>query len=82
MTRLAIDERAWSEGYSSGLTGGFSDDCPYPKGRESRDNLSLSWISGFIEGKAEREAAKREGRPMRLPQSRPMPETDGEKPCG
>ena len=70
-----IDDRAYDQGYSCGLTGGFTADCPYPKGRHApdSDNRSTSWLSGFIEGKAEREAAKREGRPMRLPQTRSIP---------
>jgi hypothetical protein len=74
MNGFSIDDSAWTEGYSEGLNGGFSADNPYPKGREAQvsDTRSTSWISGFIEGKAEREAAKREGRPMRLPQARPI----------
>lgn len=75
-----MDDSAWTEGYSEGLNGGFSSDNPYPSGRDcpQGDTRSLSWISGFIEGKAEREAAKREGRPMRLPQARPMPKESSE----
>ena len=73
---IEYDDKAFREGYSAGLTGGFSDDNPYPKGREcvADDRRSLSWTSGFIEGKAERAAAKSEGRPMRVHQYRPIPE--------
>ncbi len=73
---IEYDDKAFREGYSAGLTGGFSDDNPYPKGRDCPvgDTRPLSWTSGFIEGKAERAAAKREGRPMRVHQCRPIPE--------
>lgn len=69
---IEYDDKAFREGYSAGLTGGFSDDNPYPKSRNCPfgDARPLSWTSGFIEGKAEREAAKREGRPMRVHQCR------------
>lgn len=75
MNVFRIDNKAYDQGYSCGLTGGYTADCPYPKGREAQvsDTRSTSWISGFIDGKAEMEAAKREGRPVRLPQARPMP---------
>jgi len=73
---IEYDDKAFREGYSAGLTGGFSDDNPYPKGREcvAGDRRSLSWTSGFIEGKAERAAAKRESRPMRVHQYRSIPD--------
>lgn len=69
------DDKAFREGYSAGLTGEFSGDNPYPKGRDCPvgDNRSRRWISGFIKGKSEREAAKREGRPMKVHQYRPTP---------
>lgn len=74
-TEAPCDDKAFDQGYAAGLSGGFSDDNPYPKGRHTdiSDTRSLSWISGFIEGKGEREAAKREGRPMRVYQARPLP---------
>ena len=72
---FSIEEKAFDQGYSCGLTGGFTADCPYPKGRECRvdDTRSTSWLSGFIDGKAERQAAKQEGRPMRIHQKRLIP---------
>ena len=77
-SEVQYDDKAFREGYSAGLTGGFSDDNPYPKGRECLigDKRSLSWTSGFIEGKEERAAAKREGRPMKVHQYRPIPGKD------
>ena len=73
MSGNEMDDHAWAEGYAEGMGGGVSSDCPYPKGdhRNVEDIRALSWISGFIEGKAEREEAKRDGRPMRLPQANP-----------
>lgn len=75
---IEYDDKAFREGYSAGLTGGFSEDNPYPKGRECAisDTRSLNWISGFVEGKGEREAAKREGRPMKVHQYRRIPEQE------
>lgn len=71
---VEYDSKAFREGYSAGLSGAFREDNPYPSGRHSPtgDTRSLSWISGLIEGKAEREAARREGRPMRVYQARPV----------
>lgn len=68
---LRYDSTAWREGYMAGLKGDSSN--PYPDGA-SGDTRSLSWASGRIEGRAEREAAERDGRPVRLPQSRPIRE--------
>lgn len=72
---IEYDDKAFREGYSSGITGGFSEDNPYPRGRDCPvgDKRSLSWISGFIDGKGEREAARREGRPMKVHQFRRIP---------
>lgn len=68
---LRYDSNAWREGYMAGLKGDSAN--PYPDGPVG-DTRSLSWSSGFIEGKAEREEAAFMGRPVRLPQVRPMKE--------
>ena len=38
---IGYDEKAFREGYSAGITGGFSGDNPYPRGRDCPvgDNL-------------------------------------------
>jgi ribosome modulation factor len=64
---VVIDEDAFDLGWSAGVTGKHRDERPFPIGHP----LSYSWISGFIEGKAEREQSKEENRPIRLPRARP-----------
>jgi hypothetical protein len=64
---VVIDEDAWDLGWSAGATGKHSNDRPFPASHP----LSYSWISGFIEGKAERDQAKKEKRPIQLPRARP-----------
>jgi hypothetical protein len=64
---IVIDDDAWNLGWSAGVTGKHSIDRPFPPGHP----LAYSWISGFIEGKAEREQAKEENRPIKLPRARP-----------
>jgi ribosome modulation factor len=45
------EDRAWKEGYRAGRLGMSYKTCPYP----AEQNLeSLSWISGYIEGKGAR----------------------------
>ena len=70
-----IDEKSYNEGSGARVTGRFRMACPYPKGRHAHNSndRSLSWTSGFIEGKAEKEAAVREGRPIRRPHARRIP---------
>jgi ribosome modulation factor len=47
---LELDERAWDEGYRAGRLGISDSAGPYhPRGPKA-----LSWISGYIEGKAAR----------------------------
>lgn len=77
---FTIDDKAYDKGFAAGVTGRSSMANPYPQGRHAHpsDDRSLSWISGFIEGKAEKEAAEREGRPVRLPQARRMPDKTGQ----
>jgi ribosome modulation factor len=50
MTKVDLDDAAWSAGYAAGLVG-KSKPCPYPAG----SSQSLSWSSGLIEGKAKRD---------------------------
>jgi len=49
--RIAINEEAWLRGFDDGEQGKPRHECPY---HISSDD-SLSWISGYIEGKAERD---------------------------
>jgi ribosome modulation factor len=48
--RLAMDEQAWSRGFEDGRQGKPLNNCPYGACTDER----LSWISGYIEGKAAR----------------------------
>lgn len=59
---VKVEPDEWMEGWRSGALG-----HPYESGH------SLSFLSGRVEGTAEREASLAEGRPLRLPQKRPMP---------
>ena len=52
---------------AAGATGKNKNARPFPPGHP----LAYSWISGFIEGKAEREQSQGENRPIRLPRARP-----------
>ena len=52
MAGLTIDPEAWNAGFAAGEAGQALTAGPYPKG----SNESLSWHSGFIEGKAKRES--------------------------
>jgi ribosome modulation factor len=47
---LEQDERAWNEGYRAGRLGISDSTGPY----HPRSPKALSWISGYIEGKAAR----------------------------
>jgi ribosome modulation factor len=47
---LELDERAWEEGYRAGRLGISDSTGPY----HPRCLNALSWISGYIEGKAAR----------------------------
>lgn len=64
---VVIDDDAWGLGWSAGANGKHNSNNPFM----SDPKLSYSWISGFIEGKAEREQAKNENRPIRLPRVKP-----------
>jgi len=46
--RIDINEQAWNRGFCDGDSGKPSSACPY--GVESDERLS--WVSGYIEGKA------------------------------
>ena len=46
--RIEIDERAWSRGFWDGDSGKPSNACPYAINADE----CLSWVSGYIEGKA------------------------------
>jgi hypothetical protein len=48
--RFTLDLAAWDAGFAAGGSRPGADRQPYPKG----SNESLSWHSGFIEGKAAR----------------------------
>jgi ribosome modulation factor len=47
---LKLDERAWEKGYRAGRLGISDSTGPY----HPRSLKALSWISGYIEGKAAR----------------------------
>jgi ribosome modulation factor len=49
--RIEMDEQAWLRGFDDGEQGKPLNECPYPIGCDG----SLSWISGYIEGKAARD---------------------------
>lgn len=49
--RIEMDEQAWLRGFDDGEQGKPLNECPYPIGYDG----SLSWISGYIEGKAARD---------------------------
>jgi ribosome modulation factor len=51
--RIRLDDKAYDAGFAAGEAGEFSGSCPYP----AMTIESLSWHSGFIEGKAKRIAA-------------------------
>jgi hypothetical protein len=44
------DQEAWDAGFAAGQAGEFSNSYPYPP----LSIESLSWHSGYIEGKAKR----------------------------
>ena len=48
--RVEIDGQAWDKGFEDGEQGGSLFLCPYKPGTTE----SLSWVSGYIEGKAAR----------------------------
>jgi ribosome modulation factor len=50
MTVMTLDIAAWDAGYAAGLAGEPLDSCPFLA--TSRE--SLSWHSGYVEGKAAR----------------------------
>jgi ribosome modulation factor len=47
---VRLDQEAWNAGFAAGQAGEFSNSCPYPP----MTIESLSWHSGYIEGKAKR----------------------------
>jgi len=57
--RIEIDGQAWDKGFEDGEQGEALLSCPYPTGTTE----SLSWVSGYIEGKAVRNgySARRAG---------------------
>lgn len=57
---VPIDENQWLLGWRTGAMG-----------EPRKAGASLSFLSGFIEGKAEREQSDIEKRPIRLPRRRP-----------
>lgn len=56
---VKIDGDEWYLGWKQGVLG-----------QPRKEGSSLSWISGYIEGKAERESAYKEKRVIRLPRRR------------
>jgi ribosome modulation factor len=46
--RIEINEQAWNRGFWDGDSGKPSHVCPYAVDADER----LSWVSGYIEGKA------------------------------
>ena len=48
--RIEIDGQAWDKGFEDGEQGASLFICPYEPGTTE----SLSWVSGYIEGKAAR----------------------------
>ena len=50
--RIEIDGQAWDKGFDDGEQGASLFLCPYEQGTTE----SLSWVSGYIEGKAARNA--------------------------
>src|SRR5215467_8794036 len=70
--RIEMDRQAWNQGFWDGELGRPLDCCPYAvKAAES-----LSWLSGYIEGKAFRNGftATPPGSPMPRQQVRPAAE--------
>lgn len=57
---VPIDGDDWTQGWLAGAMG-----------EPPKSGASLSFLSGFIEGKAEREHAEWKGRPIRLPRRSP-----------
>lgn len=49
--RFILDIPAWDAGFEAGFRGQPLESCPY----RSASQESLSWHSGFIEGKAARQ---------------------------
>ena len=49
--QVRLDPQAYDAGFAAGKAGGFSNACPYPP----LTLESLSWHSGYIEGKAQRQ---------------------------
>jgi ribosome modulation factor len=48
--KFTIDREAWNAGFAAGEAGKALTACPYRMGTKE----SLSWHSGYIEGKANR----------------------------
>jgi ribosome modulation factor len=61
--RIEIDGQVWDKGFEDGEQGKHLLSCPYPPGTTE----SLSWVSGYIEGKAARNgySATRAGDPQK-----------------
>ena len=49
--QVSLDPQAYDAGFEAGKAGEFPDTCPYPP----MTLESLSWHSGYIEGKAQRQ---------------------------
>ena len=49
--QVRLDPQAWDAGFAAGKAGEFPDACPY----QPMTLESLSWHSGYIEGKAQRQ---------------------------
>jgi ribosome modulation factor len=50
MMKIRLDSEAYNRGHAAGASGEFSNSCPY----RVLTLESLSWHSGFIEGKAKK----------------------------
>ena len=50
-TGMQIDSDSWDMGFECGDSGGLLADCPF----SPKHDLRLSWLSGYIEGKGQRE---------------------------
>jgi ribosome modulation factor len=46
--RTTLDPKAWNEGFRAGQRGAPRESCPYLVGTNER----LSWLSGYMDGKA------------------------------
>jgi ribosome modulation factor len=49
--QIRLDPQAYDAGFAAGQAGEFSNSCPYPP----MTIESLSWHSGYIEGKAKKQ---------------------------